>query len=141
MKLSSHKRKRKKQIVLEMTSMIDVVFLLLIFFIVTASFTKTERDLNAVTKADDQSAQTQQSDLEPAVVVIKNSSNGFVYSIGSNEFTDVDQLAEILENFPNKGDGAFVRASDDAPYGMAASAIQVCKDAEFTGVSYIPLSN
>ena len=42
MKLTSH---RASQLDMQMTSMIDVVFLLLIFFMVTSSFQKTEREL------------------------------------------------------------------------------------------------
>lgn len=120
--------------------MIDVVFLLLIFFIVTASFTKTERDLDAVTKVNEKSSASAQTDLEPAIVVLANVGGNWVYQIGSNEITTFAQLEETLSKFPNKEDGAFVRAPDAAPYGMAAAAIQACKNAEFPGVSYVPLS-
>ncbi|MBA2113430.1 ExbD/TolR family protein [Bremerella alba] len=141
MKLSSHKRAHKRQITLEMTSMIDVVFLLLIFFIVTASFTKTERDLDAVTKVNEKSSSAAETDLEPAVVLLAQVDGGWVYQIGSNNLTTFAELQEVLDKFPNKTDGAFVRAPDAAPYGMAASAIQACKNADFPGVSYVPLAN
>ncbi len=140
MKLSSHKRAHKRQITLEMTSMIDVVFLLLIFFIVTASFTKTERDLDAVTKVNEQSSSAAETDLEPAMVVLAEVDGQWVYQIGSNNISTFAELQEVLDKFPNKADGAFVRAPDEAPYGMAASAIQACKNSEFPGVSYVPLT-
>ncbi|MEW4455231.1 biopolymer transporter ExbD [Bremerella sp. JC817] len=140
MKLSSHKRAHKRQITLEMTSMIDVVFLLLIFFIVTASFTKTERDLDAVTKVNEKSSAASETDLEPAIVLLANVDGSWVYQIGTNNLTTFAELEEVLNQFPNKEDGAFVRAPDAAPYGMAAAAIQACKNAEFPGVSYVPLT-
>ena len=140
MKLSSHKRALKRQITLEMTSMIDVVFLLLIFFIVTASFTKTERDLDAVTKVNEKSSAASETDLEPAIVLLANVDGSWVYQIGTNNLTTFAELEEVLNQFPNKEDGAFVRAPDAAPYGMAAAAIQACKNAEFPGVSYVPLT-
>ena len=45
MRLSSHKLQRETHLELPMTSMIDVVFLLLIFFMTTSAFVKTEREL------------------------------------------------------------------------------------------------
>lgn len=140
MKLSSQKHVRKRQITLDMTSMIDVVFLLLIFFIVTASFTKTERNLAAVTRVEQQSVQSTPTDLEPAVIVLAETENGWVYRLGTNDLATAEQLREVLEQFPNKADGAFVRAPDAAPYAMAAAAIQACKNANFPGVSYLPMS-
>lgn len=139
MKLSSHKRIRKRQITLDMTSMIDVVFLLLIFFLVTSSFTKTERDLDAVTQVRQQSAASAQSDLQPAIVLLANVDGKWVYQIGSNHLDTFERLQEVLQQFPNKADGAFVRAPDGAPYAMAAAAIQACKNVDFPGVSYVPV--
>lgn len=138
MKLSSRKRAQKRSISLDMTSMIDVVFLLLIFFIVTASFTKTERDLDTVTKVGEKSSAAQ-TDLEPALIVLANVDGEWVYQMGSNNLTTFDELQKVLDQFPNKADGAYVRAPDSAPYGKAAAAIQACKNADFPGVSYIPL--
>lgn len=138
MKLSSRKRAQKRKITLEMTSMIDVVFLLLIFFIVTASFTKTERDLDTVTKVSEK-ATAAQTDLEPAVIVLANVEGNWVYKIGSNNLSTFAELQEVLDKFPNKSDGAYVRAPDAAPYGKAAAAIQACKNADFPGVSYVPV--
>ena len=70
-----------------MTSMIDVVFLLLIFFMTTASFVKTERQLDSNIKNQD-SASSSASDMEPAIVEIVNSSGQFVYRIGAREVRD-----------------------------------------------------
>lgn len=120
-----------------MTSMIDVVFLLLIFFMITSSFVKTERELDSNIKNQD-SASSSASDLEPAIVEIVNSGGGFVYRIGAREVQTALDLTNILRQFPNKLDGAYVKVSDDAPFRMAAAAIQACKDADFTTVTYVP---
>ena len=122
-----------------MTSMIDVVFLLLIFFMTTASFVKTERNLDPNIKVNRKSASQSQSDLEPAIVEVTQGVTGFVYKLGGREITTVDELTSVLRQFDNKLDGAFVRVSDEAPLRMAAAAIQACKTAGFTGVSYIPI--
>ena len=57
MKLSSRKIEREKRIELSMTSMIDVVFLLLIFFMTTASFVKTERQLDSAIRVKNKTAE------------------------------------------------------------------------------------
>ena len=137
MKLSNRKVQHEKKITLSMTSMIDVVFLLLIFFMTTASFVKTERDLDSAIKVNEKSAAA--SDLEPAIVEIVPGGSGYVFRVGSNELRSADELTNILKRFTNKLDGAFVQVSDGAPFRMAAAAIQACKDADFVTVSYVPM--
>lgn len=137
MKLSSRKLEQGRKITLSMTSMIDVVFLLLIFFMVTASFVKTERELDSAIKVNEKSSSAA-SDLEPAIVEIVPGGSGFVYRLGGREMMSAEELENVLRGFPNKVDGAFVQVSDDAPFHMAAAAIQACKNAEFLAVSYVP---
>lgn len=123
-----------------MTSMIDVVFLLLVFFMVTAAFIETERNLDSAIEVKKSSAAESQSDLEPAVVEIVPSGGRYVYKLGAREMTSEDELLEVLEQFPAaaRADGAFVRVSDGAPFRMAAAAIQTAKTAGFLVVTYVP---
>lgn len=139
MKLSSRKLRRDRKIELSMTSMIDVVFLLLIFFMTTSSFVRTERNLDSAIKVKSNSASQSTVDMEPAIVEVVEVGGRFVYRLGGREFTDHEELTRILKQFENKADGAFVRVSDGAPFGMAAAAIQACKSADFITVSYVPL--
>ena len=141
MRLSSRKLEQAQPIELSMTSMIDVVFLLLIFFMTTASFVRTERDLDSAIKVNSRSASQSTNDLEPAIVEVVAGGGGFVYRLGTRELTSIDELEGVLRQFENKIDGAFVRVSDEAPFRMAASAIQACKSAGFSTVSYIPLES
>ena len=122
-----------------MTSMIDVVFLLLIFFMVSSSFVKTERDLDSGIKVERQSTSQQQSDFEPAIIDVVESNGTFVFRIGARDFATQQELLQVLRQFENKTDGAFVRVSDNATFDMAAAAIQACKTANFATVSYVPL--
>lgn len=137
MKLSSRKVGGRK-VELMMTPMIDVVFQLLIFFMCTAAFVRTERHLDPAIQVRRQGAAAA-SHLEPAIVEVTHGDTGFVYKIGNRQLSSQDELTGVLKKFDNKVDGAFVRAADDAPYGMAAAAIQACKSAGFLSVSYVPL--
>ncbi len=139
MKLSRHKRQATK-LELSMTSMIDVVFLLLIFFMVTSSFVQTERNLDPAIRVERPSPTEAVSDLQPAIVDIVRGDTGFRYQLGMRRFESVADLLEVLRLFDNKRDGAFVRVGDDVPFGMAAAAIQACKEARFVPVSYLPIS-
>jgi biopolymer transport protein ExbD len=123
---------------MQMTSMIDVVFLLLIFFMVTSSFQKTERELDPAIKVERRAAAAAAQDLAPTIVEIKRGAGGdFVFQLGGRELTSPAELTQVLAQFDNK-ERAFVRAVDVAPYAMAAQAIQACKDARFFTVSYVP---
>lgn len=140
MRLSSRKVKKETKFELQMTSMIDMVFLLLIFFMTTSSFVKTERELDAGIKVKSKS-KAAKSNLEPAIVEIVRGEGGeYVYKMGAREMTSAEELAGVLIQFPSKVDGAFVRVEDEAPFDMAATAIQACKDAKFLGVSYVPFT-
>jgi biopolymer transport protein ExbD len=120
---------------MQMTSMIDVVFLLLIFFMVTSSFQKTERELDPAVKVERTGARTAQ-DLAPAIVEVRRGTSGdYVFQLGGRELTSPAELTQVLAQFENKTQ-SFVRAADDAPFQMAAAAIQACKDARFTVATY-----
>lgn len=140
MKLTSRKL-TGRSLELNMTSMIDVVFLLLIFFMVTAAFVPTERNLDPAIKFKKQSTAQTESHLEPAIVEITRSAStgGYVYKLGGREFTSQQGLTDVLRQFDNKADGAFVKVPDGAPYSMAAAAVQACKSAGFVSVSYVPI--
>jgi biopolymer transport protein ExbD len=139
MKLSSRRISRDNRITLQMTSMIDVVFLLLIFFIVAASFVETERELKSAIQLDKSGVP---SPFEKIVIDIVDRGDGiYVYRLGSEDYTDPDRLYEMLNQQParSKAEGAFVRVADGAPFDMSATAISLSKKAKFISVSYIPV--
>jgi biopolymer transport protein ExbD len=138
MKLSSRSLRQTTTIELSMTSMIDVVFLLLIFFMTTSSFVKTERNLDPAIQLNERSSSASPRDLEPAIVEVVNLDSRDVFRLGGREFSSADDLTQVLRQFPNKLDGAFVQVDDAAPFHMAAAAVQACKSAGFTLVSYVP---
>ena len=130
---------RRTTVDLQLTPMIDCVFLLLIFFMTTASFVETERELNPAIKVQRASAKAA-GDFQPAIIdVVKGSGGRFVYRIGGREIETQQELTQVLKQFDNKIQGAFVRVSDDAIFDLPAAAIQAAKDAGFPFVSYVPL--
>jgi biopolymer transport protein ExbD len=132
MRLTS--RRHGSKIELQMTSMIDCVFLLLIFFMVTSSFNRAERELDAGLAT--QSATGRAADLVPIIIEIVRGDGRFIFKLGGRELASREELTAVLKRVENKLDGAFVRAEDAAPFLMAASAIQACKDAGILKTTY-----
>ena len=139
MRLSNRQHDEQVKLELSMTSMIDVVFLLLIFFLVTTTFVRPEHQMQSAIKVDNQSAASNNVDLELAIIEIIPSGTSFVYKLGAVSSSDISEISTVLKTFTNKDDGAFVRVHDDAPFDMAAIAINACKTDGFYVVSYIPL--
>ena len=140
MRLSNRKKKRRVRTgllgVLPMTSMIDVVFLLLIFFMVTASFSADEDQLSAAIGADGASAP---STLQPQIVRIRDFDGVTVYEIGSHRLQTTQSLGNILRALP-KEQGVVFRVSDAVPIADVAAAMQASFDAGYTKRSYVASS-
>ncbi|GIW74245.1 MAG: hypothetical protein KatS3mg103_0767 [Phycisphaerales bacterium] len=120
---------------LPLTPMIDVVFLLLIYFMVTATITPPESRLDSTLRSERGSGQ--QRDLKPQIVTIDQLDGQVVYRLGSRAFTDRRALAQVLEELPKEG-GLFVRVTDRAPWAAVAAVMQEAQDAGFTKRTYVP---
>jgi len=138
MKLSN-RQLRTTRMELSMTSMIDVVFLLLIFFIVTTTFVRPERQVISAIKVNQQRASAEMSNLDPAIVDISLQNSQVVFRIGAVQTNDLDTVKKVLKGFENKSEGAFVRVADDVPFEAAAQAIGACRASGFSSVSYLGL--
>ena len=123
---------------LPMTSLIDVVFLLLIFFMVTASFNARENQLASALQSDQQGS-GRAADLQPQILSVEMEGELVIYRIGERVFTSRGPLVETLSRL-HKDTGVFVKVSNAAPVEAAAIAIQSCKDAGFRKVTYVPAS-
>lgn len=121
---------------LPLTSLIDVVFLLLIFFMVTSSMAISESQLLSALQMEKAGA-GRASDLAPQVVNVEVRDGAPVFRLGDRVITTKHELTAILAGLP-KESGVFVRVSGAAPVEAAAAALQAVKDAGFTRVSYVP---
>lgn len=121
-----------------MTSMIDVVFLLLIFFLVTTTFVRPERQLLSAIQSNEREAAKKETLLEPAMVDVRKTGDKVVYRIGAISTPDVAEVKRVLQGFENKTEGAWVRVADDVPFEFAAKAIGACRSAGFSAVAWLP---
>lgn len=123
-----------------MTSMIDVVFLLLIFFIVTTTFVRPEREIVSAIEVIEKRAAANESNLEPAIIDVIRRNDQIFFRIGAVRTNDLEEVKKLLDGFENKSEGAFVRVADDVPYEAAAQAIGACHSSGFESVAYLSLN-
>jgi biopolymer transport protein ExbD len=121
---------------LPLTSLIDVVFLLLIYFLVTARLTPDESQL-ASGLGSDKRGGSQGSDLTPQVVTVGVDNGKPVFRLGDRVTNDRISLESVLRQLP-KQNGVFVKVPGQVPVWAGAMAMQACKDAGFTKISYVP---
>jgi len=140
MRLSKYRPTQETRLELSTTSMIDVVFLLLIFFLVTTTFLTPERQLKPNIQVQENASSSVTEDIEPAFIDILKDRGRPVYRLGTTVTANLEIVSQVLEKYPDKSRGAFVRLSDDCPFGMAAAIISRCRRAGFNNVSLIPNS-
>ncbi|MEL6739105.1 MAG: biopolymer transporter ExbD [Planctomycetota bacterium] len=134
MKLSPTERKSRLPRALPMTSMIDVVFLLLIFFLVTSSFAPDEGRLSAAVQREGSGGAP--SDLQPQIVEIGVVGGAVRFTIGGLTVDSPRALGRVLEDLPTEA-GMAVRAAPDVPVAAIASVMQTAHDAGFEKRSYV----
>lgn len=122
---------------LNLPSMIDVVFLLLIFFLFSSIINPSESQLTPGIQSQSAEGASSGRDFAPQVVLVEMLDGAPVYRIGSRVMRDRRELASVLRDLPREL-GVFVRVDDAVPVGFAVSAIQVCRDAGYTKVTYVP---
>ena len=138
MQLSSRKQRPPGGIELSMTSMIDIVFLLLIFFLATTTFIKSEKQLLSGINVESESAASKSIDLEPVVVVVSSEQGVIRYQFGMLITSDESEVTQALRNFRLKTGGAFVKVGTGIPFEIVARLISLCKAAGFQQVTYVP---
>lgn len=137
MGIGSRKRGRRSAALgaLPLTSMIDVVFLLLIFFLVTANFAQEEHELPAALQTDGGGVRT--NDLQPQVIHISARNNQPHFTLGEVVLTDIHSLESFLKTLP-KEPGIAIRSEPDAPISAIGIALQAARNAGFQRRSYVP---
>lgn len=135
---TQHYSNRIPTLEISMTSMIDVVFLLLIFFLVTTTFVKPERQLNSNIKVERTDAGLQETDLEPALLDLFVVGDRVIFQLGARQTSKLEELKAAVDDFENKADGAFVRVGPGVAFDHVARAIGMFKASGYANVSYLP---
>ena len=110
--------------VINISSLLDVMFILIFFFLATATFTEEERDIQVNLP---QSAAAQSSTQAPKMIVINVREDG-TYHV-ANQTMDIASLKNTLIEAvsSNPDQKVMVRGDRNALHGNVANAISVCK--------------
>ena len=129
------RRKKGDNVALEMTPMIDVVFQLLIFFIVTLKQEDIMANLEAFRPAPDRSATAEEKE-EPLQILIGKEGLAF-----NGALVNEEQLAKKLENIVKRNKDAMIliKSSGDAPHMYLVSALDICSRVGITKISIFSL--
>ena len=132
---STSRRRAARLGALPLTSMIDVVFLLLIFFLVTADFAQQEHKLPSALQTEGGGVRS--SDLQPQIIRISLDDGEPVFTIGQVRSSDRVSLEAVLKQLPRDA-GVAIKADPDVPIQSIATALQAARNAGFSRRSYVP---
>jgi biopolymer transport protein ExbD len=122
-------RNKGRGLIINITTLIDVMFLLLIFFMVTSTF-KNQPAINLVLPRSATASETVDT---PAVLFL--TSEGIVYL--NDTLMDKETLAARLKEMHDESgeDRMVLRADEDAAHGDVVELIDTIKQSGFTRVS------
>lgn len=147
--VSTSKKRRKgvggEEMQLQMTSMIDVVFLLLIYFVITANFTIDEGTLLA-TMPGNSSQDRPEDQLDPPTNIdLTSADDGVTYTIVVNG-QRIDNATQLAAYMTNRVQTAQMKADDIVqikPQGVVrwqhvVNVFNACISAKLENVGFAP---
>lgn len=129
-------RSSRVHVGLDMTSMIDVIFLLLIYFLLTTTYAPPESHLAPALRVDKVAA-GRIADLQPQIIDVEIIDGSPGFRLGDQVLRDKESLRVLLAALP-KDAGVFVKGAGDVATEWAVAALQACRDAGFDRVTYVP---
>jgi biopolymer transport protein ExbD len=110
--------------IINMTPVIDMMFILVIFFALNSVYKEEERDIQVNLPANSQSASLSSA---PKVIVLNVRKSG-AYVIGNQQVT-LDELGDKVRSAlkEDSEQKVLVRADDQALHGYVAQAIAACR--------------
>ncbi len=117
----------------QFTAMIDVVFLLLCFFITTSVFSQWEMEVDIVLPSAQSSTMP---DRLPGEVIVNLSKDG-VITINQQTFDKEqlkDRLTRLVKLFP--GQPVIIRADKDATTERLIAIVDICRQADIWNISF-----
>lgn len=134
MRSPSHLATGERRLDVKMTPMIDVVFLLLIFFVCTASFQTVEEVLPSQillsgAAASDMPLEPEEDELEDVIIALRLRDGQAQWVVNEQTFTQLNQLRELLDRLvaiqPRLP--VILDVGGDVPLGQAIDLYDLCR--------------
>ena len=122
---------------LNMASMIDVVFLLLIFFMCTSSFVRPEKSLRARLPEASPTDAASGDDLDPVRIRLLPVGQAVSITCDSQPCATIDDLLLMLRARRSMGQPPVIIAGhDDVPFGHMVAALDACRAVQLEHVAF-----
>lgn len=123
--MKKHKRPDEDDAKVDMTPMLDIVFIMLIFFIVTTSFVK-EKGIEVNRPEDNQKSQSKSKNVSISI-----DDNGSIIMNGRQ--VDIKRVTANIQSFlaENNTNTAVVQAHKNTPHGVV---VEVLDQAQLAGI-------
>ncbi|NLO17086.1 MAG: biopolymer transporter ExbD [Arcobacter butzleri] len=123
-------KKRREPITPDITPLVDVVFILLIFFIVSTVFKKDELALILNLPTASESA----TKIEEDQIFIELSKEELAFR---GEKIDLDLLKKRLESIDDKAKATILRIDKDVPYERVVKILDILQAMEFYNLALV----
>lgn len=127
------KNRQSKAPALSMTSMLDVIFLLLCFFVTVSVFSQWESEISIKLPS---AATAEEPDRLPGEIIVNLDKDGKV-SVNSKalELDDLEmRLAKVAKFYPDQA--VIIRADKDVRYERVLAVIDTCRAANVWNFSF-----
>ena len=123
---------------LNMAAMIDVVFLLLIFFMCTSSISLIEGSLPGQVSHLGPSSGQELDDMLPYIVRLERVPDGVLVRLEDRPCATFEDLFDRLrETYTLSGEGpVLIKGQGSVPYGYMVAALDTCRRAGFRRVAF-----
>jgi len=121
-----------------MAAMVDVVFLLLVFFLCTSSISQLESSLSSQVSPLGPGSGRESEDTLPYIVRLERVSEGVLVSLEDRPCATFEGLFERLrETYIRSGDGSvLIKGQGAVPYRYMIAALDACRRAGFQRVAF-----
>jgi biopolymer transport protein ExbD len=130
-------RRTPQRITLNLASMIDVTFLLLIYFLLTTVLITPEDRLTPTLQVRQEREAIEAADFDPHIVEVRMVEGEAAYVLGARVLRTRNELRAVLDELPRES-GVFISVHDHVPVGFAVAAVQIARDAGYDQVTYVP---
>lgn len=121
---------------LPLIALIDVVLFLLLYFMFAGTLAAEEGQLASALRTE-RGSPSRAQDLQPQFLHVEPFEGKDSFRVGERRLADRESLRQVLDQLP-KDNGVIVRVAPAASVAGVAAAIQVCRDAGFQKISYVP---
>jgi len=134
-----HRRQKNSELELNMPAMVDIVFLLLIFFMCTSTMTTPEQKLAGRMTRPSSGTQATSDDARPIRIQVKADGVNAVVLLNDRPCRDYESLIDKLKQLRQLADSqVIIEGQNSVLFQHMVNVLDACAQANFTRVAFSP---